>query len=396
MTKQGFDKEKVRAPELGERSVTLPELAELVRPPQSRPPMWVWVSIFVVAVIVLLVIMIRSGARTMGMGGLFILPIMLMSVFMMMRNRGAGGANEKARPAALAQSRVDYARKLDELREDVHEGALAQAREIAYHHPNPTEGALLTLIGTARMWERSPNDRNFGHVRIGVGVTGLRTRIQPPQKVPPPEFRETATAIAARDFLLSQNVVHDVARPLHLFDQMGWTFFTAADDQRPTVQGLLRSMVCQLCAFHGPDVVRLAVVTDDEAAWRWAKWLPHLADPVLVDASGPVRMLYPDVGDFMERHGGELHARGPWSARMEGMPAPDEHLVVVVDSPGANCAPLLGVLKSGELGQAVDAVGFSGLCVLEATGDTFSALATSATAFVLDDEGDLLRAEEVL
>ena len=41
-------------------------------------------------------------------------------------------------------------------------------------------------------------------------------------------------------------------------------------------------------------------------------------------------------------------------------------------------------------------MGFAGLCVLEATGDTFSALATSATAFVLDDQGHLLRAEEVL
>ena len=104
MTKQGFDKEKVRSPELGERSLTLPELAELVRPPQSRPPMWVWILVFVIAVVTLLVIMIRSGARTMGMGGLFILPIMLMSVFMMMRNRG-GGQNEKARPAALAVQR---------------------------------------------------------------------------------------------------------------------------------------------------------------------------------------------------------------------------------------------------------------------------------------------------
>ena len=53
----------------------------------------------------------------------------------------------------------------------------------------------------------------------------MRTIINPPQKVPPPEYRETSTAIAARDFLLAQNVVHDVARPLHLFDQMGWAFF---------------------------------------------------------------------------------------------------------------------------------------------------------------------------
>ena len=100
------------------------------------------------------------------------------------------------------------------------------------------------------------------------------------------------TTVAARDFLQAQNVIHDVPRPLHLFDQMGWSFF-AEPQQRSIVQGLLRALVCQLCVFHGPDDVQLAIVSDDGQAWDWAKWLPHTADDEFVDACGPLRLIFP-------------------------------------------------------------------------------------------------------
>jgi DNA segregation ATPase FtsK/SpoIIIE-like protein len=281
----------------------------------------------------------------------------------------------------IGQTRADYMRKLDELRDEVHGGARRQAEEIAYHHPNPAQGALLTLVNTGRMWERSPQDRNFGHVRIGVGVSRLRTKIDPPANVPPPEYRETVTAVAARDFMLSQNVIHDVARPLHLFDQMGWSFF-AEPEQRPVVQAMLRAMVCQLCVWHGPDVVQVAIITDDGPSWEWAKWLPHVRDRTLVDASGPARLIFGDVSDFMASFAGNLLARPAWSPRMDGGATPQDWLVVVVDLPGANTAPIVG--PSGHLGVSV----------LDATGDEMSPLATSATAFVLDDTGNLLRAQK--
>lgn len=379
MTKQGFIKELVNKPTLPESVVALPNPGEMNRAPQSRPPMWVWVVLFLIAAVTLMVMLYRSGARQMSTGSLFIMPVMVMSMLMMMRGRG--GANDKNKPAVVRQTRADYLRKLDELRHEVHEGARAQAAEIAYHHPNPTQGALLTLVNTGRMWERSPNDRNFGHVRIGVGVSRLHTKITPPTKVPPPEFRETVTAVAARDFLLAQNVVHDVARPLHLFDQMGWAFF-AEPDQRSLVQGILRALVCQLCVFHGPDTVRLAVVTDDLDAWQWAKWLPHVADPELVDASGPARLIFDDVGEFVARFADDFGSRAAWAPRMDGGATPDDWLVVVVDLPGGNGGPILGPS------------GHSGVSVLEATGDQQSRLATAATAFVVDEVGNLLRARK--
>jgi hypothetical protein len=381
MSREGFIRSALPAPPQAEGEIQLPDPGELHRPIQSKPPTWVWVAIFVVAVVVLMVMLYRSGARQLSTGSFFIFPVMLMSMLMMMRSRGGG--DKDTRPAAINHRRAQYLRKLDEIRDDVHQKARAQAVEITWHHPDPANGALVRLVGTSRMWERDPKSRNFGHVRLGVGVTQLKARLIPPVKVPPPEHTETVSAIAARDFLLTQNVVHDVSRPLHLFDQPGWSFF-GRESERPRIQGLLRALVCQLCVFHGPDHVRLAIVTDDLPAWEWAKWLPHTADDEFVDASGPVRLFFADVGAFMIRFETELRGRPRFSPAMEGAGDPIgewRRLVIVVDCPGANCTPILG--PGG---------GRSGLSVLEATGDSDSALATEETAFVIDEVGNLLKA----
>jgi hypothetical protein len=379
VTKEGFTRQEVLRPSLPEDQKQVPNPGDIERAPQSRPPTWVWVAIFVVAVVALMVMLYRSGARQMSTGSFFIAPVMIMSVMMMLRTRGGG--DRKNRPAAVNHRRASYLRNIDELRAELHESAAAQAREIAYRHPDPVSGSLATLIGSGRMWECSPGDHNFGHVRLGVGMSRLKTVLIPPDKVPPPEHRETVTAMAARDFLLAQNVVHDVARPLHLFDQPGWCFF-AEPVQRATVQGVLRALVCQLCVFHGPDDVRVAVVTDDLPAWEWCKWLPHHGDEQFLDASGQARLLFPDVAGFVERFGTELAERSAWTPQVRLASQPDGWLVVVVDYPGADVRHILG------------GGGYTGVSVLEATGDDNSILATRATAFQVDEHGNLLKAEE--
>lgn len=378
MSRKGFIRQLVGKPDVPESAVEVPDPCEISRPAPSKPPVWVWVLILVGAVVALMVMLYLSGARQLSGGSFFLFPVMMISLLGIMRNR-MGSNGKKDHGSAMNQDRADYMRKIDEQRVKIHEAGRAQATEISYHHPDPTNGSLATLVGTGRMWERTPNERNFGHARLGLGVTRLKTKLQPPTKVPPPEFRETVTTVAARDLLIAQNVVHDVPRPLHLFDQMGWAFF-AEPQMRPAVQGLLRSLVCQVATFHGPDDVRIAIISEDEAAWDWAKWLPHNGDDELVDACGPVRMIFPDVPSFMERFGEALSLRGPFQTRQDGSALPDGHfMVVVVDLPEADCSPVLGV--QGRLGVSV----------LEATGNEQSVLANGATAFFMaaDEDGTI-------
>lgn len=381
MSKIGFIREERPAPGVPEKAIVLEDPSEISRPTPTRPPTWVWIVLFIGAAVALMWMLYKSGVRQFSTGSFFIFPVMMISMVMMMRNRGGGG-DKKNRGSAKNQERADYLRKLDELRADVHQAAKAQAEEISFHHPDPAGGSLATLIGTPRMWERIPVKRgNWGHVRLGVGVTRLKTKLTPPTKVPPPEFRETVTTVAAREFLQAQNVVHDVPRPLHLFDQIGWSFF-AEPEQRPIVQGVLRALVCQLCVFHGPDDVQIAIVSDDGPAWEWAKWLPHTADAAYVDACGPLRLIFGDVKSFMERFRSEIRSLRPFAPMTEGSAGPERWLVVVVDLPGADCAEIVG--DSGRLG----------LSLLEATGNEHSVIANATSAFVLDEIGNLLKAPD--
>lgn len=247
MSKIGFIRAAHPAPGVPEDAIVLEDPSEISRPVPSRPPTWVWIVLFVGAAVALMWMLYKSGVRQFSTGSFFIFPVMMVSMIMMMRGRMAGG-DKKNQGSAKNQERADYLRKLDELRADVHKAARAQAAEIAFHHPDPTDGSLATLIGTPRMWERTPVRRsNWGHVRLGVGVTRLKTKLTPPTKVAPPEFRETVTTVAAREFLQAQNVVHDVPRPLHLFDQIGWSFF-AEPHQRETIQGCC-ARCCASCVF---------------------------------------------------------------------------------------------------------------------------------------------------
>ncbi|NTY62553.1 cell division protein FtsK [Mycolicibacterium sphagni] len=382
MSTTGFIRQEVGAPFVPEEAIQIDDTAEITRPAPAKPPTWVWILIFVVAAVVLMVSLYLSGARQLSGASLFIFPMMMVSMFGMMRNR-MGSNGKKDHGSAINQDRAVYLRGLDEKRRDIHVAARAQATEISYHHPTPLDGTLGTLVGTGRMWERTPDARNFGHVRMGVGITRLQTKLLPPLKVPPPEFRETVTTVAARDLLIAQNVVHDVPRPLHLFDQRGWSFF-AEPSLRETVQGLLRAMVCQVCVFHGPDDVQVAIISDDLESWDWAKWLPHVGDDEFVDACGPARLMFPDVAAFMERFESSLASRRPFQARQEGGERADRWLVVVLDLPGADATVIL--TEEGRMGVSV----------LEATGNEDSVLATGDTAFFVaaDEDGtvNLLKA----
>ena len=86
---------------------------------------------------------------------------------------------------------------------------------------------------------------------------------------------------------------------------------------RDRVLGLMRAIICQLVFFHGPDHLRLVVVTSDVAEWDWVKWLPHAGDAAVEDGAGPVRMVYGSVDDFLAAQTDALSL-----ARARGIPGP--------------------------------------------------------------------------
>lgn len=373
-----FEREKRPGPQRPEKSIKLEPPIELKPTIPHFPPRWVWMVIFLVCILSLLVMLYVLGVRSITNGGFFILPMMGVSAYMMMRGGGMGEANKQTTPKINSEI-AEYLRGLDAARDTVHKSQEQQANHIAWHHPDPHW--LGSLAGTARMWERrlvqegGGKDTNFGQVRIGIGASRVGFDILGPEDIPPPELREPVTAIALANFGNTQQLITGVARPLNLFGQPVHAF---VGEDRATLSAMLRAAVVQAATFHGPDHLGIAAVVDRPQDWEWIKWLPHNGDRNYIDQSGHARMVYPDADTFLARHGEELSAAGDHNA-LQSADTGTRHLLVIVDHPDANVDAITGT------------GGHNGLAVLHAapTPSTLAAKHNDRVYYLID--GNLMR-----
>ncbi|GAA3726632.1 type VII secretion protein EccCa [Gordonia hankookensis] len=280
--------------------------------------------VMVVAVVGMIAMMFATGGRNILSNPLFMMfPLMmLMSMFGMFAAGGRGGGK---RAAELNEERKDYFRYLGQTRTQVLETVDAQRAALTWSHPDPV--ALLDIVGSRRMWERRPSDSDFAHVRVGVGSQRLATRLMPPETGPLEDI-EPVSMVALRRFVRTHSVVHRLPTAISLRG------FPAVNIEgaRQETRDLVRAMVIELCAFHGPDHLHVAVIAGDPAgeAWDWAKWLPHVGHPTLRDGVGAMRMIYPTLADFENSMAADLLERGRFSRSAPPTPG-RAHLVVVLD-----------------------------------------------------------------
>jgi S-DNA-T family DNA segregation ATPase FtsK/SpoIIIE len=195
------------------------------------------------------------------------------------RRRGGGIDGDRGR----------YLEYLSRLGRSVSEVAMAQRKSAMGRHPDPD--TLWTLIGGARMWQRSSSDVDFCLVRVGMGTQPLARGLVAPE-LPAEELRDPVTETALRRFLRAYSTTVGPVT-LDLRDES----LVTIDGEVSAARGLLRAMICQLAVLHAPDQVRIAAAVGEphRAHWEWLKWLPHNHHPGKSDAAGPVRMIYPSA-----------------------------------------------------------------------------------------------------
>ncbi|MGB6040456.1 MAG: type VII secretion protein EccCa, partial [Gordonia sp. (in: high G+C Gram-positive bacteria)] len=388
-----------RRPRLVPPEVAVGEI-ELTAPPElsrSVPPsllVRLLPVVMVVAVVGMVAMMIVTGGSGALANPLFLMfPLMMvMSMVGMFASGGRGGPE---RAAELNESRKDYLRHLGQLRASVSETAAAQYESAVWHHPEPT--SLGGYVGGRRMWERRPLDDDFVQVRVGRGTHRLATALIPPE-TPPGDDLAPVSAVALRRFAVAHTAVDDLPTAIAL-DSFPAVSINGDSAQ---VDGLLRSMLCELAVFHGPDHLRLAVVSDDHLAakWDWLKWLPHAGHPTRVDALGAVRMVYPTLAKLEADLAEDLDARAGFSRTADSLAS--SHLVVVVDTDAMDVddeliggAGLDGVTVIG-LGSAPSPLAAQRGLQLVVTGGKISArTAAGLEEFAIVDFLDRVSAEAV-
>ncbi|MBS4729730.1 type VII secretion protein EccCa [Mycobacterium sp. SM1] len=317
-----------RAPAVKPENIVLPTPLS-VPPPEGKPWWMVVVGVLVIGLLVgMIAAVVASGSRMfLGAGAIF--PIfMIGGIAMMMFGGRFGGTQQMSRPK-LDAMRGQFMLMLDMLRDTAAESANSMDANYRWFHPAP--GTLAAAVGSARMWERMPNgkDLNFGVVRVGVGMTRPEVTWGEPQNMPTDIELEPVTGKALQEFGRYQSVVYNLPKMVSLLVEP-WYALVGSREQ---VLGLMRAMICQLAFSHGPDHLRMIVVSSDVQRWDWVKWLPHFGDPRRHDAAGNARMVYRSVREFATEQTELFSGRGSFTPRHASSSAetPTPHHVIIAD-----------------------------------------------------------------
>ncbi|NKY88791.1 type VII secretion protein EccC [Nocardia veterana] len=324
MATEGFVRRpRIAPPRPPGGEVALSSPPEVQRPVPAPLLMKLMPVVMVVAVVGMVAMMAMMGRSLLSNPYMLMFPMMMLMsmVGMMVGMRGMGPKSA----GELNEERKDYLRYLDQIRKQVRRTGSEQLETLAWSHPEPAD--LYSVIGTRRMWERRPADPDFGHVRVGVGSHRLATKLARPE-TGPVEDLEPVSTVALRRFVRSHSVVH------HLPTAVSLRAFPAINIDGPTEDArmLVRAMLMELTAFHGPDHLIVAIVCadPDAPAWSWAKWLPHLQHPSQRDGMGSARMMYRSLGELETALSAELLERGRFMRNPQPTPG-RVHLVVVID-----------------------------------------------------------------
>ncbi|MFI1727857.1 type VII secretion protein EccCa [Streptomyces acidicola] len=337
-----------RGPEMPEGELSLQEPPTLPEVVPDSSAIWTYLPMALMSVSMMLMFM-RPGSSGSNNSFLYLaLGLMVLSSAVMILGQTMRKSSE--RKQRLKGERRDYLRYLTQTRRKVRATVAEQQHALAWRHPPPS--ALWSMAGTTRLWERRPQDEDFGEVRVAVGDQKLGLRLTP-LSTSPVEDMEPLTAHALRSFIRAYGTVPD--QPIAIFLR-AWARVLFRGDEE-AVRSLARSMVAQLAAFHAPDDVWLALCVSDErrADWEWVKWLPHSLHPQEHDGAGPARMIVSSFNELEDLLGAEFLERPSFDPdATSGREEP--FTVIVVDG---------GMVPTG---HRVDGAGFRNTVVLDLGG----------------------------
>ncbi|WP_237706718.1 type VII secretion protein EccCa [Kribbella flavida] len=298
--------------------------------------------------------------------GLFGVAMLGMIAVAVMTRSGTGRAE-------MGQARRTYLRQLAQQRLRLSRMIGRQRETLSYVHPHP--GSLWALANSYRLWERRPDDTDFGVTRVGTGPQGPAVSIVPPD-TQPLERLEPLSALALRRFVSTYATVPDLPLAIAV---TGFARIHLPGDPGRSV-ALVRAMVAQLATLQAPDNLRIAICSgaDRQAEWDWAKWLPHCLHPERADALGPLRLIAGSIS-ALEAMLDDLLANRPrfepdGNGRVSG-----PHLVVVLDGGDTDGSDHL-----------LAGPGLEGVTVLDLTFPPPRAIDPSAISLEVDAEGKLM------
>lgn len=309
-----------------------PQLPRVIPPSLLRRAMPYLMGILIVGMIVA---MVATGMRLISPQTLFFPFVMLLAATSLFR-----GNDNKMRTEEVDAERADYLRYLSVVRDNIRAQAAEQRAAAQWSHPEP--GALASVPGSRRQWERDPHDPDFLVLRAGRHSAPLATTLRVNDTADEVDL-EPVSHSALRSLLDTQRTVRDVPTGI---DVTKVSRITVLGDHAQ-VRAALRAWLAQAVTWHDPTVLGVALASPDleGSDWSWLKWLPHVDIPGQADGVGPARYLAADADELVEKLGPNLLDRPAFTgAAADAL----RHLLIVVDDPEYDVtASTLGVGRAG-------------------------------------------------
>ncbi len=338
-----------RGPDMPEGELALQEPPTLPEVVPDSSAVWTYLPMAMMSVSMMLMFM-RPGMRG-GSGSHF----MYLAVGMMVLASGAMMVGQMMRKSSERKQRLkgerrDYLRYLTQTRRKVRAAVADQQKALAWRHPEPA--ALWSMVRTTRLWERRPQDVDFGEVRVAVGDQQLGLRLTP-NATTPVEDLEPLSAHALRSFIRAYATVPE--QPIAIYLRAWARVLLRGDEER--ARSLARAMIAQLATFHAPDDVWIALCVSDErrSEWEWLKWLPHNLHPQESDGAGQARMFVSAFNELEDLLGAEFMERPSFDP--EAAAGREEPFTVIVVDGGSVPA-----------GHRLDGPGFRNTVVIDLSG----------------------------
>ena len=195
-------------------------------------------------------------------------PLFLLALFTIGGTVLAGKWRRRDYEKRCEETAINYIRSLEKKRARLQAANDAQRAILEANFPTPNAGLNLALARESILWERRPEDSDFGAFRLGLG------RIPSPVSIRTPD-PDLDSDLLDRAFALADDYRFLEAAPAVTALGTRWSLGVAG--ARAQSLAAARAFICNLALTHAPHDLHIHLIApgahhDD---WRWLEWLPH-------------------------------------------------------------------------------------------------------------------------
>ena len=201
----------------------------------------------------------------------FSIPMALIGIIVALLNYNM----QKKKHKRNEQSRLDkYGQHLKEVTEDLTTKANLQRNTMNMIHPSVQDCFDIVRNMKRRLWERTPDEKDFMLLRLGLGEqpSGITVRIP----------RKGISLVDDALLLEPERIMNQFASVSGIpvcVDMLDNSTVGIIGDRKSAVS-IAKSMIVQASVHHSYEDVKIITLYNrvEEEEWRWVRWLPHSWD----------------------------------------------------------------------------------------------------------------------